>query len=185
MSFARFIGRLWGNRAGDRLVKEMVAGIKAGKRLKSQSNPKSGSIEIVGEQLRYQSTDYGTWEIPVGDIKVVGEYTTDNGPYIDDWFLVFVMRDEYWVEASNYCGGQEAVREALANRLGVESLWGSLAYTTDFHSNVLVPACLAKQSLFEYHGVRQSVWSSIIRMGCKTVSKNLTPPVLQHLQSTV
>lgn len=185
MRLAKFIGRLWGNRVGNRLVEEIVADVKAGKHLQSKPNPKSGALEIVGERIRYQSEDYGSWELPLAEIKVVGEYTSDNGPYIDDWFLVLVTGDDQWVEASNYCGGQEEAREALVRRFGMESLWGKLWGSTEFASRVLAPSHLAGQPLFEFQEVPQSVWTTIKRFGLKTLAKDLTPPVLEHINSLV
>ena len=165
----------------DRLMED----VRAGKPIpETKPNPKSGVLSIDGPTLSYASPDYGNWQISISEIIAFGEYTTDNGPYIDDWFMVFVTRDFNWVEASNYCAGADDVRTALAQRWGVESLYGKLWGHTDFASRVIWPTELADQPLFGFSERKQSNWDKIKDFGFETIDKDLTSKVRQHLQPT-
>ena len=89
--------------------------------------------------------------LPVSEICLVGEFTTQSGPYDDDWFLVLAHRDGRWLELSMY-GEGEQVRQQLA------SLWAcplqvGLANSTDFASRIIWPLALAGRPLFTFERV--------------------------------
>jgi hypothetical protein len=109
----------------------------------------SGSIRLNGDVITYASRLFGSFSLPVEDIAVIGEFTTDNGPVIDDWFLVFVCRGGDWFEASIYSDGSEGVRKGLSMALGA-NLDLSLAGSTDFASRVVWPTEIAGRPLFEF-----------------------------------
>lgn len=164
----------------DRLMED----VRAGKPIpEAKPNPKSGLLSVDGPTLSYASPDYGNWQIPVSEIIAFGAYTTDNGPYIDDWFMVFVTQDFNWVEASNYCGGSAAVRDELARRWGVESLYGKLWGHTEFASRVIWPLALADQPLFEFVERPQTTWQKIKSFGIGLIDKDLTRQVKTQLQA--
>jgi hypothetical protein len=164
----------------DRLLED----VRAGKPIpETKPNPKSGELSIDGPTLSYASPDYGNWQISINEIIAFGEYTTDNGPYIDDWFMVFVTKDFNWMEASNYCAGADDVRTALAQRWSVESLNGVLWSHTDFASRVIWPTDLADQHLFVFSECKQSKWEKIKDFGFETIYKDLTQQVRTHLQA--
>ncbi len=168
------------NRDIDRLLDDA----RAGKPLpKATPGPDSGVLSLKDSTLSYASPVYGTWQIPVSEIIAFGEYTTDNGPYIDDWFMVFVTQDFNWVEASNYCGGSAAVRDELARRWGVESLYGKLWGHTEFASRVIWPLALADQRLFQFVERPQTIGQKIKSFGIGLVDKDLTEQVKTQLQA--
>ena len=82
----------------------------------------SGSIRLDGDVITYASRLYGSFSLPVEDIAVIGEFTTDNGPVIDDWFLVFVCRGGDWFKSPIYSDGSEGVRKGLSMALGRTSI---------------------------------------------------------------
>ena len=91
----------------------------------------SGVIRFDGSLITYTSQHYGSFSIPLSEAAVIGEFTTDNGPFIDDWFLVFVpLSGDDWFEASMSAEGIQSVRDQLATVLGV-SFDGCLVYSTD------------------------------------------------------
>ncbi len=164
----------------DRLLED----VRTGKPIpEAKPNPKSGVLMIDGPTLSYESPDYGAWQIPITEIVAFGEYSTDNGPYIDDWFMVFVTRDFNWLEASNYCDGRDAVREALAQHWNVESLHGGLTFSTEFNSRCIWPAGIAGKPLFDYVERPQSIWQKIKSFGIGLIDKDLTAEVRTHLQA--
>ena len=164
----------------DHLLEDACAGKPVSE---AKPNPKSGVLSMDGPTLSYASPDYGNWQIPVSEIIAFGEYTTDNGPHIDDWFMVFVTKDFNWVEASNYCAGSDAVRNELARQWGVESLHGKLWGHTDFASRVIWPLALADQPLFEFVERPQSIGQKIKSFGIGLIDKDLTQQLKTQLQA--
>ena len=165
-------------------VDRLMEDVRAGKPIpETKPNPKSGVLSIDGPTLSYASPDYGNWQISISEIIAFGEYTTDNGPYIDDWFMVFVTRDFNWVEASNYCAGANDIRTALAQRWGVESLYGKLWGHTDFASRVIWPTDLADQPLFKFTERHQTTREKIQSFDMGLIDKDLTQQVRNHLQA--
>lgn len=171
-------------RSTHREIDRMLEDVRAGKPIPTvPPDPKSGVLRLDGDLLVYVSPDYGQWKTQVSDIIAFGEYTTNNGPYIDDWFMVFVTKDLEWVEASNYCAGGDEVRSALASRWGQDSLYGKLWGSTDFASRVIWPSAIAEQSLFDFNQRPQSLWQKIKSCGVAIVDKDLTSAFKNHLQS--
>jgi|LakMenEpi03Aug12_release.lakeMendotaPanAssembly.Ray.scaffolds.fasta_scaffold144687_2 hypothetical protein len=164
----------------DRLMED----VRTGKPIpETKPDPKSGVLSIDDQTLSYTSPDYGNWQIPIDEVVAFGEYTTDNGPHIDDWFLVFVTTDFNWVEASNYCAGCDSVRDGLAKHWGVESLRSGLSFSTDFNSRALWPTAIAGEPLFDFVERPQSVWQKITSFGIGLIDKDITKQVRIHLQS--
>lgn len=164
----------------DRLMENVRAGTPIPK---SKPDPKSGALSLKDSRLSYASPDYSNWQIPLREIIAFGEYTTDNGPYIDDWFMVFVTRDFNWVEASNYCAGREEVRDALAKHWRVESLYGDLVFSTDFSSRVIWPTRIAGKPLFDFVERPQSFVEKVKSLGIGLIDKDITSEVRQNLQT--
>jgi hypothetical protein len=48
----------------------------------------AGSVFIEAGKLRFASDDYGRWELSLDDVALMGEYTTQDGPMLEDHFLV-------------------------------------------------------------------------------------------------
>jgi hypothetical protein len=109
----------------------------------------SSRIWLENGKINYESRYYGSWQLLVGDVRVIGEYTTDHGPFLDDWFLVFVKSTtSCWYEASNYADGLDETCEQLTAILGAESLSGNLFASTEFASRIIWPQSLLGRPLF-------------------------------------
>ncbi len=66
---------------------------------------KSGEISFADGVISYR-IDGGGWTVNLQDVRLIGEYTTANGPLIDDYFFVFLTAKENgWHEASFYASG--------------------------------------------------------------------------------
>ena len=172
-------------RSAFRNIDRFLEDARAGKPIpKAVPNPKSGVLSIVDSTLIYASPDYGNWQIPISEVVAFGEYTTDNGPWIDDWFMVFVTRNFNWVEASNYCTGYDEVRDCLAKHWGVDNLSGSLALNTDFGSRAIWPSKIAGQPLFDFVERPQSILDKVKSFGFGLIDKDITSEVRHRLQPT-
>ena len=80
---------------------------------------------------------------------VFGEYTNQSGPFLDDYYFVFVVDSQHAYGASFYSEGRERFLADLSKRLGVQLECGLLG-STDFASNVLWPPGLAGQPLYQF-----------------------------------
>jgi hypothetical protein len=110
----------------------------------------SGVLRLEAGVIRYTSPNYGSFSVPLHEIAVIGEYTTDSGPMIDDWFDVFVHKNGVdWFEASMYAEGSADFHEQLSAALGCGVELG-LAASTDFDSRVIWPPTIAGRPLFEF-----------------------------------
>jgi hypothetical protein len=112
------------------------------------SNEKSsGRIWIEEGTIHYQSS-YGGWRLPISEIRVMGEHTDDHGPYVDDYFFVF-LTDSHFYEASFYAEGRDTFLSELSDLL-VAKISCDLVRSTDFQSRVMWPPDIAGQPFYDF-----------------------------------
>jgi hypothetical protein len=140
----------------------------------------SGKIELDGRIIRYSGRSVA-WEIPLSCVRVLGEATNQNGPFLDDYFLCFACSPDRWYEASFYADGREEFLTSLASRLGCR-LSLSLVPSTDFASNVLWPEHLAGKALFKYTPVAPQTWLGRL-VGPLLNRQEFSDEVLQELRA--
>ena len=93
------------------------------------------------------------WQLPVGSVVVFAEYTNPNGPFLDDYFLVFAFMegDQWFVRtASFYANGRDEMLEVLSAQWCVSLRFG-LCALTDWKSRVIWPEELVDQEYFTIH----------------------------------
>ena len=91
----------------------------------------------------------------LSEIAVIGEFTTPEGPWADDWFLALVKRNTgEWIKFPAYAAGVETLGNALSDHLGCRVKMG-LANRTDFTSRIMWPPELVDQPLFTVSPVRE------------------------------
>jgi hypothetical protein len=115
--------------------------------------------------LEYTSEGRGLWRIAVKDLVLMAEYTTNEGPWLDDYFFVFVATDTGTVRfatASYYARGCEEVLGFLALRYGAKIEPG-LVNSTDWKSRVIWPADLAGQEYFDRREVEPATLFAKLR----------------------
>jgi hypothetical protein len=86
--------------------------------------------------------------IPIYDIKLIGEYTTANGPVVDDWFIVFMTAAKDWTQISEYTPGMLEMLQELGTLLKAEVI-GSLFSSTSWKTNIIWPPQIAGQEMWE------------------------------------
>jgi hypothetical protein len=107
---------------------------------------------IDGEYVRNRSGQFGDWDLRIADLRLVGEATTDQGPFVDDWMLVLAVDWKCWYEASMYVPNVAdgvTAWEALGRAMGANLLPG-LAGSADYASRVLWPESLEGRAVFTY-----------------------------------
>jgi hypothetical protein len=143
-----------------------------------KANEQAGRIRLTDGMICYNSAFFGSWEFPASIVSAFGEDTTDQGPMIDDWFMVIVPdAGDGWLEASVYAEGADVFRADLAKALGTESLYGELFAHTDFASRVIWPTRLAGKPLFDFKPVPMPWWKRLVRLGSEQIQFALSPDV--------
>lgn len=85
------------------------------------------------------STFWLFFSIPLAKVAIIGDFTTDNGPFIDDRLMVFVLYDGgEWFEASMYAYGMRSFHELVSNAIG-SSMIAGLASSVDFTNRTFGP----------------------------------------------
>src|SRR5882724_8377909 len=108
-------------------------------------SPKSESavrLETVGSELRcVDKTGTLHWTVPIEDIILVAEYTSDEGPFTDDYYLVICTIEGEGAVFSTctfYAVDRDLVLRSLSDRLGSQLELG-LCGSTEWASRVLWP----------------------------------------------
>lgn len=114
----------------------------------------TGRLTLDGDAVIHQH-GANVWRLRFADIAVIGEYTTEEGPFLEDWFLVFVPHWlPGWKEAPVYSHGADVVLEQLGRVLG-SPLRLALASSTQHRSRVLWPSELSGEPLFDFTPMRR------------------------------
>jgi hypothetical protein len=113
-------------------------------------------LGISGPTLfcRGDSTDPG-WSIRITDVVLVAEYTTDQGPSVDDYFLVFVTKEHgelFYSSVTMSATGINAALEEMETQLGGD-LELKLSATRCWASRVVWPRHLAGVEYLEAEAV--------------------------------
>ena len=114
-----------------------------------------GKIVLCDEMISYSSNSFGEWHLSLGDLKIVGEYTNQDGPYAEDHFLVLVDQNNKIFEVPISAEGLDdfllSIHDKLDCRLDLK-----LNLHVDFASRVLFPVELNELPLFVLKEVRPS-----------------------------
>jgi hypothetical protein len=86
--------------------------------------------------------------IPVDDIKLIGEYTTGNGPMVDDWFIVFMTSPTDWKQISEYTPGMQEMLQALGQLLDAPVVC-SLFNSTCWKTSIIWPPSVAEMEMWD------------------------------------
>ena len=106
----------------------------------------SGKLVFSNGKVHY-GWDSGEWCVAVSDLLLIGEYTTSEGPYFDDYFLVFITGENAPRQvASFYADGRDEMLARLSEALDAKIELG-LANSPDFKSRILWPPGLGGQEL--------------------------------------
>lgn len=114
----------------------------------SDALERSGKITFAAGKIEYRSGIHG-WSLPSTEVRLIGEYTNENGPWLDDYFLVFLASsDGAWNQASFYATGRDEVLAELGQVLGTKLDLG-LCNSANFKSRIIWPPNLAGKKFVE------------------------------------
>lgn len=141
-------------------------------------------IWIEDSVINYQVGDNVHWTLPIDDLELLGEYTDPNGPYVDDYFFVFITRPEHrWNEASFYADVRDEFLNELGKILG-STLTCGLVSSTDYNSRVMWPPDIEDMQLFEFVPVEaEGDWEKLKRKLIPEYYFAFTNPVRDYLKA--
>lgn len=125
------------------------------------------------------------WSIAICDVVLIAEYTTDEGPQVDDYFLVFITREAgelYYSNVTMYATGINESLTALEGILGC-SLELALSSATGLRSRVVWPQEIAGSAYFRYEQVvPEGFWDRVrTRVQGKRIESHVSDSVCEYL----
>ena len=108
----------------------------------------SGTIRLDHGAIVYELPGDG-WSVNLSDVRIIGEYTNSDGPFLDDYFFVFLTAVEGgWHQASFYAEGRDAFLADLAKAIGSPIETG-LVNSADFKTRILWPSDISGEPLMK------------------------------------
>ena len=100
--------------------------------------------------------DQLTWRTTISSILLIAEYTTNEGPYVDDYFVEFWSLEDGSVlraRASFYAAGVDDTFARIAAELKAD-LTFDLIGSTEWASRIMWPLGLAGHPYFDFREVK-------------------------------
>ncbi len=121
----------------------------------------SGTTCIKNDRIVWQINGQKVVDHPIKHIELIAEYTTSNGPFEDDWFLLFFDDQGASYRISMYAEQITDMMSELGNQLHTE-LIPSLFASTELNSKILYPKAIKGQKLWHLTQAKpKSMWEHI------------------------
>src|SRR5260221_9402791 len=145
----------------------------------------TSELHVEDGVLLYESGDQG-FRVRLGDIALVGEYTTPDGPGADDYFLVFFTQNGARYAAFFYADGRDVAIAALSDYWRAQ-LTLRLSASASLASNILWPARHAGQALLEFRRQAAASFMGRVRerLGFVAIEQGLSPVANELLAGSV
>lgn len=132
--------------------------------------------------------DATQWSIAIKDLVLIAEYTTKQRANCDDYFLVFVTREQgelFYLQVTGCASGIPEVFDSLESCLGC-ALDLKLQSSTEWASRVVWPKALAGTPFYEFVNVVPAGLRDRIRSTFKRtqVTHSVAEPVLRFLSES-
>jgi hypothetical protein len=117
-------------------------------------------LVVTDQFLDYFVNDQLTWRTAIGSILLIAEYTTNEGPHVDDYFVEFWRLENGAIlksHATFYSAGTDAAFAEIAKQLDA-ALTFDLAGSTEWTSRIMWPPELAGHPYFEFRDVKAANW---------------------------
>lgn len=98
--------------------------------------------------------------MPIAAILLIAEYTTNEGPFVDDYFVELWGLENGSIVKSHatfYSSGRDAAFAEIAKQLDAALSFG-LAGSTEWTSRIMWPPELAGHPYFEFRDTRPANW---------------------------
>jgi len=138
------------------------------------------SLDIELRSLTFLSESYGHFHLELDDLMVLGEYSTADGPWLEDLFLVFVCRDGNWWECPFGAMGVPGVLSQF------EEVWHAhltvtLGFSTQYKSRIMWPKELADNELYQF---TKGGWLDRMITQGMPATRDLRPEVKEYVAAT-
>ena len=92
----------------------------------------SGSVQINDPVITWSFNEKQLLQLDLSTIVVIGEYTTANGPWQDDWFIVFVDKTGSMCQIPMFVSGWQEMVKYLESKFmcTLSSLVGSTEWAS-------------------------------------------------------
>jgi protein-S-isoprenylcysteine O-methyltransferase Ste14 len=110
-------------------------------------NGQKSQLTVDGDLVQYTVNGELAWAVRLSEIVCLAEYTTAEGPWRDDYFLLFMTRANSYYLASFYSDGCGAILEQMGLRWG-SKLQLKLVNKTEFASSVIWPPHFQTEEFF-------------------------------------
>jgi hypothetical protein len=127
------------------------------------SRKEKATLGVSGGALEYRDQrGHLLWCLKPENIVLVGEYTANEGPFGDDWFLVFAIANKtpYFTTCSIDSDGRDEALEFLRTRFAIEP---KLTNSTEWKSVVLWPRAIEGAELFTFSQREPRIWRKRFR----------------------
>lgn len=142
------------------------------------------SLRIQGDKIEFHNQIKLLWSIPLDQLKLIGEYTTDEGPFKDDYFFVFGLNESTVYQVSNtQIEDPLLFWNKLNSKLGTFEMGPGLSGSTTWISQIIFPQELKSEKLFEttVEYTRQSTLQRLFGIKSSTTKLELTDIAKQQL----
>jgi hypothetical protein len=153
----------------------------------------SGKVRLQDNHVFWEYDDKVILQIDLNDVVVIGEHTNSDGPYLDDWFLTFVLKDGQWQSISLYVDNIDQLTQHLTDNLHQDLNSCYLTGSTVWKSTIRYPGHLKGETLFRltpskgYKTPRTFLDKIVFGLGLgnfdTTQTIDLTDAVKQELQN--
>lgn len=116
--------------------------------MSTETKNKSGKTFIDNGKVIWGFNEKSIVEIPIDQIKLIAEYTTTNGPFRDDWFLLIYNDKAECFEISMYAENIQEMMSELGELMDFK-LFGTLYASVDWISNIHYPTEFSGEKLWK------------------------------------
>lgn len=117
-------------------------------------------LAIRDEYLECYRDEQLAWRSPITAILLIAEYTTNEGPYVDDYFVdLWSVEEGKAIRARTtfYATGRDAVFLSLATHLKADLIFG-LTGSTEWASRIMWPPVLAGRPYLTFRELKPTTW---------------------------
>ncbi len=114
----------------------------------NKNDKTSGAVWIQGDKVFWDYDDKNVLQFDINDIVVIGEYTTTDGPWLDDWFLIFITKKDQSLSIPFYANNIDELLQYLTKKFHDDFTKACLANSSEWNSIVLYPKHLKGKALF-------------------------------------
>ena len=136
-------------------------------------------LKISKDEINCIENNQIIWTLKISHLKFIGEYTTAQGPFLDDYYFVFSEKEKDWWQAPNQAIKNENFWTDLGIKLG-QPIAPHLFASTDWKTNVLFPKNLEGQELFKLvqtGNSKRTFWQRLFGSGINNERLELTDNV--------